>query len=101
MMMMQNQMQNMNLGQRNQMQSMNQSFNQNTQMMPGSRHQYMANDFQSNLGQSIMTNSYGANRPMMPSQQPILVNSPAMGLASANMGTSPTMGHTLSNQLWN
>ncbi len=91
MMAMQNQMQNMNLGIGNQPRNQfynSQMMNQNT--MPG------------NLGQTMMANSYGPNRPMMPSQQPILVNGPSvgMGFANSNMGMTANMGNTLNNQLW-
>lgn len=86
------QMQHMNIAQ-NQFSS-----NQGNQMGFGStRPQYQAGTLPANLGQAMMSNSYGPNRPTMPSQQPILVNS---GYAAGSMATSPNMGHTLSNQLW-
>lgn len=91
-----NQMQNLQLGPRNQLPQSNQ-FAQSSHMMPGSGHQYMGGSFQANLGQAIMANSYGPNRPMMPAQQSILVNGPA---GYANSNAAPRMGHTLSNQLW-
>jgi len=97
MMSMQNQMQNLNLSPVSQMPGMNQPVGN---MAPGSRHQFMgSNNFQTNLGQAIMANSYGGHRPMMASQQPILANGPA-GFSNVNAAVTPGMGHTLSNQLW-
>ena len=96
MMSMQNQMQNLGLGPGNQMPGMKQQYGN---MMPGPRNQFIGSNLQTNLGQAIMTNSYGANRPTMASQQPILVNGPT-GFSNVNPAVSPGMGHTLSNQLW-
>ena len=90
---MQSQMRSMNLGPGNQM---SQQFGN---MMPGPRNQFVGNNLQANLGQALMANSYGANRPMMASQQPILVNGPT-GFSGVNAAVTPGMGHTLSNQLW-
>ncbi len=100
MMTMQAQMQNMNLARSNQP---NQFYNTNNQMpQMQNNQQFQAANFQSNMGQNVMANSYGQSRPMMPSQQPILVNgqSSGMGFANTNMGMSQNMGHTLNNQLW-
>ena len=97
MMAMQDQMQNMNLGPRHQM--MSQQFGRANQMLPGTGQQFMGGNIQAKLGQAIMANSYGPNRPMMPAQQSILANGPT-GYANENMGVNPALGHTLNNQLW-
>ena len=64
--------------------------------------QYPTSGFTGLMGQNYMANSsWGANRPMMPSQPPIMVNGPGMGYNIAPLASSPTTGHTLSHQLWN